>query len=76
MPENSNRKYRPKSTIQLHLVWGEAAGRISSVSRNTFKLKGLPAISTAIIILVIKGQPSKKYIGSEEFDPYLKAHDE
>lgn len=69
MPENSNRKYRPKSTIQLHLVWGEAAGRISSVSRNTFKLKGLPAI-------MIKGQPSKKYIGSEEFDPYLKAHDE
>jgi len=23
---------------------------------------------------VIKGQPSKKSIGSEEFDPYMKAH--
>ena len=46
LPKNSNRKFRPKYSMQLGLTWEEADGEVTPIQRNSFKLKGLPAVST------------------------------
>lgn len=45
LPNNSNRKFKPKCPSQLHLEWSRPEGRITPLSRSSYKLRGLPAAS-------------------------------
>ena len=50
LPNNANRKFKPKISTQFHLEWSKPAGKVNSISKFSYKLKGLPAVGITWLI--------------------------
>lgn len=46
LPNNSNRKFKPKCASQIQLEWSKPEGKVLPLTRGTFKVRGFPAVST------------------------------
>ena len=49
LPNNSNRKFKPKYNCQLHLSWSKPEGKVTQLNKGTYKVNGLPAASNSLI---------------------------
>ena len=50
LPNNSNRKFKPKNHSQIHLEWSKPEGKVTPLTRGTYKVKGLPAVSKYVLM--------------------------
>lgn len=50
LPNNSNRKFKPKNHSQIHLEWSQPEGKVTPLTRGTYKVKGLPAVSKYLLM--------------------------
>jgi hypothetical protein len=50
LPNNSNRKFKPKCSSKLQLTWSSPEGKISALTRASIKINGFPGASTTQVI--------------------------
>ena len=50
LPNNSIRKFKPKNHSQIHLEWSKPEGKVTPLTRGTYKVKGLPAVSKYVLM--------------------------
>lgn len=66
LPNNSNRKFKPKHHSQLQLKWSSELGKIVNLAKSSYQVKGLPGV-------IIKNVEGSGLIRRKTFDPDLEA---